>query len=70
MSWADDMGFSSYMGDYSNDEDNIWITKDGKEIDIRDMEDSHLLNACRKFNDERLLREMVLRLFGDKARGQ
>ena len=41
----------------------VWTTKDGKEIPVRDMEDSHLLNAYRQSQYQPLLREMVLRLF-------
>ena len=42
---------------------NVWTTKDGKEIPVRDMEDSHLLNAYRQSQYQPLFREMVLRLF-------
>ena len=41
----------------------VWTTKDGKEIPVRDMEDSHLLNAYRQSQYQPLFREMVLRLF-------
>jgi hypothetical protein len=41
----------------------VWTTKDGREIPVRDMEDSHLLNAYRQSQYQPLLREMVLRLF-------
>ena len=46
----------------------VWTTKDGREIAIRDMEDSHVLNAYRQSQDRLLFREMVLRLFEDKLR--
>ena len=46
----------------------VWTTKDGRRIDIRDMEDSHVLNAYRQSQDRLLFREMVLRLFEDKLR--
>ena len=41
----------------------VWTTKDGREIDIKDMEDRHLFNAYRYSQDRLLFREMVLRLF-------
>jgi len=41
----------------------VWTTKDGREIAIKNMEDSHVLNAYRLSQDGLLFREMVLRLF-------
>jgi hypothetical protein len=41
----------------------IWTTKDGKELKISEMTDDHLYYAYRKFDDKRLAREMLLRLF-------
>jgi hypothetical protein len=46
----------------------IWITKDGGRIAIKDMDDAHLFNAYRRSQYELLLREMVLRLFEDKIK--
>jgi hypothetical protein len=46
----------------------IWTTKDGREIAIKNMEDSHVLNAYRLSQDDLLFREMVLRLFEQRVK--
>jgi hypothetical protein len=46
----------------------IWTTKDGRRIAIRDMDDKHLFNAYRQSQDRLLFREMVLRLFEAKLK--
>jgi hypothetical protein len=46
----------------------IWTTKDGREIAIKDMDDRHLFNAYRHSQDRLLFREMVLRLFEAKLK--
>ena len=46
----------------------VWTTKDGREISIKDMDDKHLFNAYRHSQDRLLFREMVLRLFEAKLK--
>jgi len=46
----------------------VWTTKDGRCIAIRDMDDKHLFNAYRQSQDRLLFREMVLRLFEAKLK--
>jgi hypothetical protein len=49
--------------DHATVRDSFWITKDGSKVTIGSMSDKHLLNAYKKFGDERLFREMMVRLF-------
>ena len=44
-----------------------WTTKDKREIPIKNMDDSHLLNAYKYSQRDVLFREMVLRLFEERV---
>ncbi len=46
---------------------SIWFCKDGSEIVIGEMTDSHLLHAYKMFGYPALLNEMVVRLFEVKV---
>jgi len=47
-----------------------WVTKNGSVVMIKDMVDSHLLNAYKLTGDENLFAEMVVRLFESKVKGK
>jgi hypothetical protein len=46
---------------------DVWTTKDDRQLKIADMTDEHLYYAYRKFDDPRLAREVLLRLFKKEA---
>ena len=46
----------------------MWTTKDGRGIAIKDMEDGHLFNAYKYSQDDLMFREMVLRLFEERMK--
>lgn len=46
----------------------VWTTKDGRRLDIKDMDDGHLFNAYKYSQNNLLFREMVLRLFEERMK--
>jgi len=70
-SWEDDnAGLIALADAWLDDQEvrrnfrtELWRTRDGRGILIKDMEDRHLFNAYRYSQDSLLFREMVLRLF-------
>ena len=72
--WADmhseyDYDFDRVEFSYAKDiKDSLWIQKNGERIKVGDMTDKHLLNAYKKFDDEKLFIEMVVRLFEEKLK--
>jgi hypothetical protein len=65
MGWVEDNNFDGYETYYEPDEleDDEWLTREGKAIKIADMTNQHLYNAFNLTGNERLQREMVLRLY-------
>ena len=65
MNWAEENNFDGYEPDYDPDElgEDNWLSRDGTIIKIYEMTNQHLYNAYKLTNDERLQREMMLRLF-------
>ena len=66
MSWAEDNGIDIGDADdfdYGVDNEDEWVTRDGKVIKIAEMTNKHLYNAYKLKSDDRLQREMILRLF-------
>jgi hypothetical protein len=70
--WADMHDYGYDLSDQINHKairHSLWTCRDGTQIAIYDMTDSHLLNAYKMFGSETLFREMVVRLFEQKVRG-
>ena len=55
---------------HHNFRNNTWRTKDNRELAIKDMEDSHLLNAYKQSGRGDLFKEMVVRLFEARVKGK
>ena len=69
--WADMHDYGYDFSDRINHEEikrQLWTCRDGTQIAIGDMTDSHLLNAYLMFGSETLFREMVVRLFEHNLR--
>ena len=66
MSYSDDYDWyepADKTTSLKNDRKTNWETKDGRDIRICDMTDTHLFNAYNISRDELLFEEMVFRLF-------
>ena len=59
--WDDD-GYSS-KNRFDDFRDDLWVTKGGETISIKDMTDAHLLAAFKVFGDDRFRDEMIIRMF-------
>jgi hypothetical protein len=66
MAWAEENGIDIYDNSWgcskTENGSDVWVTKDLKEIKISEMDDKHLYFAYKKFSDERLQKEIILRL--------
>jgi hypothetical protein len=56
----DGYGPNNRFDDFRGD---VWATKDGQQLTIREMSDGHLLAAFKLFGDQRFRDEMLIRLF-------
>jgi predicted transcriptional regulator len=68
MSYAEENGYDIGEGDWSKSSvkelrENLWITKEGEKIMIKNLDNRHLFNAYMKSGNETLFKEMVIRLF-------
>ena len=77
MSYAEDNGYDGYdldEADWSKSSvkelrENLWQTKEGKKIMVKDLDNNHLFNAYMKTGNETLFKEMVIRLFEKEKNG-
>jgi hypothetical protein len=63
--WMMDGDFDGFGPKNRFDEfrDDLWGTKDGNNIAIKNMSDRHLLAAFKMFGDQRFRDEMLIRMF-------
>jgi hypothetical protein len=70
MSMSEDYDYFFHDTEYHNHNDlrlEEWTMRNKSTIAIGSMIDSHLLNAYKKTGDERLFKEMVVRLFEQRV---
>ena len=64
MSYAEDNGIDVGIPDITRSNNGVyWTTKAGDIVRICDMTNEHLYNAYKKFNDDRLEKEIIGRIF-------
>jgi hypothetical protein len=64
----DDNEFDYGWVNHAEIRETDWVTRDGSVVMIKDMVDSHLLNAYKLTGDENLFAEMVVRLFETRVK--
>ncbi len=62
MSWAEDFLNYGYDDEDFNKYRDIWRTKDGRILKIKDMELSHIKNCIKKFGKNNVPKLMLKRI--------